>query len=253
MIQNNQINVLFVGETWATDITHIKGFDVVHLGGYEDCSVWLKNALRRYPDVNLVHMPNHVALGEFPKTLDELKKFDVLILSDIGKNTLILYPEMFKVPMGPNRLDIIKKFVETGGALVMGGGYLSFQGFRGIANYHKTPIEDVLPVFINDHDDRVETPDGAIPAIVEPNHPIVKGIPEKWPMFLGYNKLKIKDGATLIAKYNEDPFIAVWSHENGRAMVFASDLAPHWGTAFAKWEYYPTFWYQSIRWLAGKS
>lgn len=252
MNQNKQINVLFVGETYTNMQTHIKGFEVAFLGEYVDASTWFKNALKKYPDVALVHMPNQVAFDRFPKALDELKKFDVLILSDIGRDSLLLYPERHKVPMGPNRLKIIKEFVETGGGLVMSGGYFSFQGFRGMSNYHETPIEDVLPVFINDRDDRIETPEGVVPEIVEPEHLITRGIPERWPMFLGYNKLKIKEDAVLIAKCAKDPFIAVHSHENGRTMAFASDLAPHWGTAFVTWEYYPTFWYQSIKWLAKK-
>ncbi|MGC9385096.1 MAG: glutamine amidotransferase [Kosmotogaceae bacterium] len=28
-----------------------------------------------------------------------------------------------------------------------------------------------------------------------------------------------------------------------------SDLAPHWGIDFVKWEYYGKFWHQAIKWL----
>jgi len=56
-------------------------------------------------------MPNHVALTSFPKTIEEINQYDAVILSDCGKNTLQLYPDMFTIPMGPDRLDVIKEFV----------------------------------------------------------------------------------------------------------------------------------------------
>lgn len=253
----DKINVLFVGETWTSFTTHVKGFLVgPSLGGYDDFSTWLKNALKQHPDVNLTHMPNYLAFSEFPRTLDELKKFDVLFLSDVPKDNILLSPELMdatyrgKYPMGPNRLDIVKRYVENGGGLLMCGGYVSFQGYQGIANWHGSPVEDILPVHISDHDDRVDTPEGIAPEIIEPDHPIMKGISEKWPIFLGYNRLKVKEGATLIAKCGEDPFIAVQSYRDGRTMAFASDLSPHWGVAFVEWEHYSKFWYQAIKWLA---
>jgi len=45
-----------------------------------------------------------------------------------------------------------------------------------------------------------------------------------------------------------NPFITVW----GRAMAFASDIAPHWGAGFYKWEHYGRFWVQAVRWLVRK-
>ena len=249
-MEKQKIKVLLVGETWLVCKFHVKGFDIVPLGGYEDFSVYFKDALKKYPDVEIVHMPNHIALNLFPKTVEELQNYDILILSDVGRNTLTFYPEMFEVPMGPDKLNLIKEFVKTGGGLVMCGGWMSFQGFRGIANYHGSAIEEVLPVEISEHDDRIEVSEGIKPKIIKEDHPILKGIPEdSWPLFLGYNKLKAKNKATLIAKCGDDAFIAVGEYERGRTMAFASDLSLHWGTAFVKWEYYPVFWYQVTKWL----
>lgn len=252
-MKDQKIRVLFVGETWLVAKFHIKGFDIVPLGGYEDFSVWFTEALKKYPDVDIVHMPNHIALSAFPKTVEELQNYDVLILSDVGRNTLTLYPEMFKVPMGPDKLSLIKDFVKMGGGLVMCGGWMSFQGFRGIANYHGSAIEEILPVKISDNDDRREVSEGIKPNIVNTTHPILREIPPNdWPSFLGYNRLEVKKKATLVAKCGDDAFITVWSYEKGRTMAFASDLSLHWGTAFVKWEYYPVFWHQTIKWLSGK-
>ena len=53
----------------------------------------------------------------------------MIILSDIGSNTLLLPPEVFlEGKRVPNRLELLKEYVSQGGGLVMAGGYLSFQG-----------------------------------------------------------------------------------------------------------------------------
>ena len=250
---NVTIKVLFVGETWTVTKFHTKGFDVVQLGGFEDFSVYLTNALKNNPEIEISHIPNHLVLTDFPTSLKELKKYNVMIVSDCGRNTLTMYSNMFTVPMGPDRLKLIEQYVREGGGFIMAGGYVCFQGFQGKGNYHGSLIEELLPVYINDSDDRVETTAGIAPKIILPNHPILRGIPaDQWPLFLGYNRIKAKREATTLAICGEsDTFIAVWEYNQGRTMAFASDLAPHWGTAFVKWEYYPRFWSQAIKWVAG--
>jgi uncharacterized membrane protein len=249
---NEKIKLLFVGETWAVTKIHTKGFDVVQLGGFDDYSVYLKNALRQYPDIEITHIPNHLVLSEFPQSLDELKKFDAMIVSDTGRNTLTMYADMFTVPMGPDRLSMIEEYVKGGGGFIMAGGYVCFQGFQEKGNYHGSEIETLLPVQISDRDDRAEATAGVAPRVVDQKHPIMKGIPgDKWPLFLGYNRIKAKEGASVLALCAEDDtFIAVWEYGKGRTMAFASDLAPHWGEAFVDWEFYPAFWHQAIKWVA---
>lgn len=243
------MRVLFAGEGWASLQLNLKGFDTFHLGGFQDFGKWFKDALSKFPDIEIIHMPNYVAFRDFPRTVDELMKFDVVVLSDIGSNTLVLYPEFFKVPMGPNRLKVIRDYVKRGGGLVMAGGWNSFSGELGIARYYETPVEEALPVKISRWDDRIETPEGAAPEILRPEHEILTNIPKEWPLFLGYNKVELKKGAELLAKINNDPFIAVWEYGDGKSMAFTSDLAPHWGTAFIEWKYYGRFWYQALKWL----
>jgi len=251
MSNQEKLKVLLVGETWIVSKFHIKGFDVVPLGGFEDFATWFKDALKPFSDVELTHMPNHIALTLFPDSLAELRKYQVIILSDVGRNTLTFYPDMFKVPMGPDKLKLIQEFVKEGGSLAMCGGWMSFQGFRSMANYHNSPMEEILPVLLYEGDDRMESSEGIKPKIIK-DHPILEGIPgAEWPAFLGYNRLMVKEDAQLIATIgNNDVFIALGGHGKGRTMAFASDLAPHWGCDFVRWQHYPTFWHQSIRWLA---
>jgi len=47
---------------------HIKGFDLVPLGGYENFGKWFVEALSQFEEIELTHMPNHVALTSFPRT-----------------------------------------------------------------------------------------------------------------------------------------------------------------------------------------
>ncbi|MFP4005558.1 MAG: glutamine amidotransferase [Candidatus Hadarchaeia archaeon] len=253
-MKEDSINVLLAGETWIVHKTHVKGFDTVTLGGYEDFSEYFKDALSGHSEVELTHIPNHLVKSDFPKTPDALLEYDVIVLSDVGSNTLTLYPEMFEVPMGPDRLESIRQYVEKGGGLVMCGGWMSFQGFQQKAAYGGTPIEKALPVNILEMDDRVERTDGVSPKVEDGNSPVLKDMKsEEWPEFLGYNRLEEKEDAELVATIGEkDPFIVVWSYGKGRSMAFASDLAPHWGTDFVEWDQYKKFWLNSLEWLSGR-
>ncbi|MBC7217590.1 MAG: cytoplasmic protein, partial [Candidatus Caldatribacterium sp.] len=66
-----------------------------------------------------------------------------------------------------------------------------------------------------------------------------------------YNRLKLKEGATLLARYKEDPIFAVWECGKGRTAAFAADIAPHGATReFLEWEYFQKLWSNTMRWLA---
>ena len=102
----------------------------------------------------------------------------MLILSDIGANSLLLSPDTFERSLvRPNRLAAVEQYVRGGGGLLMIGGYLSFAGIDGKARYHGTLVEDALPVTISPADDRVETPEGVVPVVVRPDHPVMRGLP----------------------------------------------------------------------------
>lgn len=242
--------VLLVGETWTVTKLHTKGFDVVPLGGFEDFSVYFKNAMSDLEDIEISHIPNHLVLSAFPQNLEQLNKFDVIIISDCGRNTLTMYPDMFKMPMGPDRVKLIADYVRSGGSLIMTGGWVNFQGFQEKGNYHGSEIEKVLPVNILDKDDRVERTDGAEVEVINNKHEILQGIPEKWPKFLGYQKILPKEDSEVLAVIgDEDPLIVIGNTGDGKSMAFSTDLAPHWGTEFVEWEYYSKFWQQAINWL----
>lgn len=249
--------VLLAGESWVTTATHIKGFDqfntaTFHLGANRLVAALADSAFE------LTYMPAHQAAAEFPTTLEALKRYRVLMLSDIGANTLLLHPDVWlHGKTVPNRLKLIREFVRGGGGLVMIGGYYSFQGINGGARYRGTPVEEVLPVSILPYDDRVEVPEGCTAEVIDASHPIVKGLGRDWPPLLGFNEVSLKDadGVELLARAPQDqgghPLLVAGTYGRGRTVAWTSDIGPHWvPSAFADWPGFSRLWRQILGWLA---
>ena len=152
-----------------------------------------------------------------------------------------------------NRLELIADFVRGGGGFLMVGGYLTFQGIQAKGNYHGSPVEAVMPVVLSASDDRIESPQGVAPEIVDAAHPVVTGLGD-WPHFLGYNRATLHAESHLVATVGDgDPFIAVRDVGKGRSAIFASDCGPHWGPpAFVEWDGYARLWTNLVTWLAGR-
>ena len=246
------IRVLLAGESWVTRSLHIKGFDTFETSSYHEGGTHMIQALRS-GGIEVVYQPSHVAAEAFPETQDALRAHDVVILSDIGANTLLLPDSTFaRSQPSPNRLQLLHDYVAQGGGLLMIGGYLTFQGISAKANYHGTPVERVLPVTLFAGDDRNEQPQGVRPLVLDMEHPVVRGLSD-WPVFLGYNRSTLSSDGHLVATIAGDPFIAVRSVERGRTAIFASDCGPHWGPqAFLEWDGYPQLWRNLVSWLAGR-
>lgn len=240
--------VLLAGESWITHCTHIKGMDIFNTCSYEEGGKWLISALRK-EDIDVTFMPNHIAMNSFPFTIEELDQYNAIMLSDIGSNTLLLNDDVFlKGRACPNRLELLKKYVETGGGLCMIGGYMSFTGMEAKARYGDTVLAEVLPVTMLTRDDRVEQGQGISPIITKPGSMIFEGLEGDWPVFLGYNKTVAKSSAEVVATIGDDPFIVHGSYGKGRVAAFTSDCSPHWGTMeFVNWKHYGRFWSNLLR------
>jgi uncharacterized membrane protein len=196
----------------------------------------------------------HDVPAKFPHTAAELSKYDVIVLSDIGTNSFLLPIETWlQGKSTPNRLKLLAEWVENGGALIMAGGYLSFQGFEAKARFAGTAVEAVLPVTCLTYDDRAETPEGAQPVIVDASHPVLAGVPAGMPALLGYNKVVLKPGATLVATVGGDPLIATAQVGKGRSLVWTSDIGPHWcPEPFVQWNGFAPLMSNMIDWVTGK-
>jgi uncharacterized membrane protein len=242
--------VLLVGESWQTIEFHVKGFDIFSTAGYTEAIDHLREALEG-DGVETVYQPSHVAATEFPESAEELARYDAVVLSDIGYNTLAIPPETFEDgERRANRLRLLDAYVQAGGGLVMVGGYLSFQGINGQANYAGTPVEEALPVSLLRTDDRVERADGVVPEVLDGTHPVTEDLSTDWPHFLGYNRVEVDDDASELVRVDDDPLVAVGDHGDGRSAVFTSDCAPHWGPqAFVEWEQYDAMWANLVRWV----
>ena len=136
----------------------------------------------------------------------------------------------------------------------MVGGYYSFQGINGGARYHGTPVEEALPVEILPYDDRVEAPEGFTPVIRQKEHPILAGFTGEWPPLLGFNEVRPKAGASILATvsadYGEKPLLVAGGLGQGRTLAWTSDIGPHWlPPEFAAWDGYARLWRQSLEWL----
>ena len=100
------------------------------------------------------------------------------------------------------------------------------------------------------YDDRVEAPEGAYVEVLEPEHPILDGVPGEWPILLGYNLVEASPDSTVLARVNGDPLLVIGEHGRGKALAWTSDIAPHWcPEPFTTWEGYARLWNQAIDWL----
>ena len=249
--------VLLAGESWVSAATHHKGWDhfgsvTFHLGAEP-----LVEALKDSP-FDLTYMPAHEAATDFPMSIEAMQAHDAVILSDIGSNTLLLHPDVWihGKPV-PNRLKLIRDYVAAGGALMMIGGYYSFQGINGGARYHRTAVEDVLPVTCHPFDDRIEVPEGFNADVVgSDTHPILKGLGKNWPMLLGVNEVALKPGddIELLARLPESegghPLLVTGQYGKGRTIAWTSDIGPHWvPPEFAAWQGFGRLWRQCLAWL----
>lgn len=247
------MKVLLAGESWMTHSIHVKGFDSFTTSSYNEGAGPLREALTSAGH-HVTYLPNHVAPNDFPTTSEQLSDYGVVILSDIGANTLLLPDHTFvRSHTSPNRLTLLRDYVQRGGGLLMVGGYLTFQGIEGKGAYHGTPVEEVLPVTLYPFDDRKEVPEGVTPEVINTDHPIMQGL-TAWPHFLGYNRATLKPQAELLVRAGEDPFIAVMRYGEGRTGIFASDCGPHWGPPeFLAWEHYAAIWQRLVAWLGKQS
>jgi uncharacterized membrane protein len=242
--------VLLAGESWTTTSIHTKGFDSFTTSSYAEGAGPFIAALREAGH-EVDYLPNHLAADRFPDSEAALSAYDLVVLSDIGANTLLLPGATFlSGTRTGNRLDALTAWVNGGGSLMMVGGYLSFQGIEAKANYANTALASVLPVEMETGDDREETPHGVNPVVTDLRHPVTAGLPEHWPAILGFQRVKARDEAQVLVEVEGRPLVVVGNSGEGRVMAFTSDMGPHWlPDEFVAWDGYAAFWQQAVSWL----
>ena len=253
--------VLLAGESWMSAATHYKGFDQFSSVTYHLGAEPLVDALKGSA-FDLDYMPAHEAATDFPMTMEALDAYDVVVLSDIGANSLLLHPDVWlQGKTVPNRLKLLRDWTAAGGGLVMIGGYLTFQGIDGRARWRRTPVEEALPVECLPFDDRVEVPEGfAAEVIGRADHPILAGLEQPWPMLLGANEVTVKEqeGVEVLARLPDSeggaPLLVTGTYGKGRSVAWTSDIGPHWlPQTFVDWPGYGQLWKNLLGWAAGQS
>lgn len=251
LLESVGMDVLYIGDDKLKSDQFFSGAENIQvfqrrIKDYEPLLETLENA----EDVTPEHKGGVETIETFPESTDELLEYDALIISDLSRGTLTphFYPDA--IP-GPNKLRIIKEFVENGGGLIYCGGWMTFQGYKGAGNWHGTPVEDVLPVEIRPiFDDRVECPEGRETTLVDTDHYVTETIGESFPDVFGYNKTgKVKNDAQLLAEVDGNPLIATGEYGAGKTLVYSSDPGIKWGLDLVEWDRYDEFWTRALNWV----
>lgn len=244
------VRVLLAGESWISQATHFKGFDQFTSTTFETGADAFIAAAAAH-DIEIEQMYAHDVPHKFPRTVEALSAYDVVIISDIGANSFVLPPEVWlKGRSTDNPLVALAEWTRAGGGLMMAGGYLSFQGFQARANFARSPIAEVLPVTMHDFDDRAEVPQGARTAVVSPDHPVGRAWLPGAPALLGYNIVEAKADAEVVATVEDDVLIATMKVGSGRSLVWTTDIGPHWcPEPFLAWDGFSPVVAAMLNWL----
>jgi uncharacterized membrane protein len=157
------MRVLVAGESWTSQTSLITGVDTFTFASYTEEVGPFRDVLSSAGH-QIAYLPSHLVPRDFPEDVSSLQGYDVVVLSDIGANSLLLSPAVYeRSERRPNRLEVLASWVEGGGSLLMVGGYLSFSGLEGKAHFGDTSVERILPVTCVQGDDRVEAPEGVVP------------------------------------------------------------------------------------------
>lgn len=219
--------VLIVGESWISQSTHIKGFDQFESSAYHTGVGPLRDALSA-DGHEVVHLAAHSVAAELPDTADGLDQYEVIMLSDIGADTILLSPRTFlEGQITGNRLALMRDWVMAGGGLAMARGYLSFQGIGGRARYRRTRSRRCCRA-------------PSIPGTIEWRCP--RG---PWPRFsktitrssralaqIGRpcwaQPVPSMRGRSPVGAVRWDPILAVRQPGGGRTLIWTLDIGPHW-------------------------
>ncbi|MHB0858234.1 MAG: glutamine amidotransferase [Anaerolineae bacterium] len=247
------LSILFVGESCFATMTEYKGIDHFSETNYNESAAIMRKVFEELGH-KVTHIPCHLVSRSYPRDIESLMQYDVVLFSDVGTNTFLLLPEVVRQGKRmPNLLTLTKEYVSRGGGFGMIGGYMTFGGMDGKGKWKGSCIEEILPVDLLWGDDRYEVPEGADLACVPDTHPILADLPAQWPYILGYNKLIAKPDAQVLVEFRGDPIIAVAEHGQGRTLAYATDCAPHWAPQpMYGWEHYPRLWDNIVGWLAGQ-
>ncbi|MDZ7795731.1 MAG: glutamine amidotransferase [Candidatus Marinimicrobia bacterium] len=170
-----------------------------------------------------------------------VQDYDLIILSD--------YP---RVLITDQQMHSIRNYVLDGGSFLMIGGWESFYGRNG--EYNNSPVEDILPVKLQEKDDRVNCAQGVLVLPGKEIDPLLKELDwEHPPLIGGYNaftagenssehlfgkKIRISGEEKNVRFQLSDeriPLLVTANRGKGTSAALAFDLAPHWIGGMVDW------------------
>lgn len=198
-----------------------------------------------------------LSLIPFPSNLlftDYLKSFDLVIFHNFK----------YTPYLDKKYLANLKEYVEGGGAFLMIGGELSFQG----GQYQRTPIEDIIPVRFQRDSERYLSDefqvqvDGRLihhPILqLEKNGLLNQKAWQSMPPLRGLNVGLIPVKGAQVLAYRDSssgkhPVLAARQVGQGRSMIIATDSSWNWNFlrvgAGGSGRYYQKFWENIIAWM----
>ncbi|MFQ5398820.1 MAG: VWA domain-containing protein [Anaerolineae bacterium] len=85
------------------------------------------------------------------------------------------------------------------------------------------------------------------------NSPILAGITAVPPLY-GYVGTSAKDTAQVILNTHQgDPLLAAWQYGLGRTIAWTSDATGRWAADWVRWDGFPVFWAQAVRWTISQN
>ena len=109
--------ILFAGESCFVQTTEFKGYDLFTGIRYNEHAGEIE-ALLDPQRFSFHHIPCHRIPARFPRTLEELREYDAVILSDVGADTFLLIPEMVRTGVRVEQVDTMKRLGEACGIAV---------------------------------------------------------------------------------------------------------------------------------------
>ena len=199
-------------------------------------------------------------MPQFPKTLDDLLFYDVLIIGDLRSSTLT-----------PQQQAAIVDFVEQEGKAVI---FLGGRNSLGRDGFRKTKLAALLPIVIPPNGCYVRDEDFSLQLTQQGMyHPITRlgdtqaKVEALWrdlpPLPRRLGGFELKGGATTLAEYQSDrnqptlPIMIFQRSGLGKSLLIAAEGLWNWG--FGVWNFkdeddtYPRFWGQTVRWMATRT
>jgi uncharacterized membrane protein len=264
-----------VNNRWSFEVKVIRDrVRVLHLNGRPSWdSRFLRETLANNPKVDLLSFfilrtltddvgatTSELSLIPFPSNLlfsEYLKSFDLVIFHNFKFSPFI----------DKKNLSNIKEYVKQGGAFLMIGGDLSFEG----GGYDRTPVEDILPTRIRSGSRKYLL--GELPMEAQPklaHHPVLrlendpklnakawKSLPPIQGVNIGLVPVKGSYVLSTIRKNKSNyPVLVTRQVEEGRTMAIATDSSWRWNFLRVgeggSGRYYQRFWENVIAWMTGE-